>query len=125
MQTLESFLSLLFLLSILSIFYLSVGSASENSTDSSLYKFLILKDTYRSLSLRGNFQDFSSSEYFVSKLDSEFEKIGNLTSKCYFLEGIKMTNCRGGNFDHQKIVSSEIVLVEDNYPKRVVLSISN
>jgi hypothetical protein len=125
MQTLESLLSLLFLLSILSIFYLSIDSTSMGPIDNSLYKFLLLKDAYRSLSLRGNFQDFSSSEYSISKLDFEFEKIGNLTSKCYFLQGIKMTNCRGGNFDHKKIISSEIVVVEDNYPKKVILSISN
>lgn len=125
MQTLEALLSLLFLLSILSIFYFSIESASPSSIDSSLYKFLILKDTYRSLSLRGNFQDFSSSIDSISQFDSEFEKIGNLTSKCYFLEGIKRTNCRGGNLSHQKIISSELVVVENNYPKKVVLSISN
>lgn len=86
---------------------------------------LSLKDLYRSLSLRGNFQDFSDSPFAISSFDSELETIANLTSKCYFLDGIKRTNCRGGSISHDKIISGEIVVVDLGHPKKMFLTIAN
>lgn len=119
MQTIEAMISFLVLVSITSS-CLSQMSFSEG-TDSSLYKYQLVNDVWRVFYLRGDFEYFSSVQRDALEQDAEI--IREKTGLCIFLEGVRYTNCRGGN-THEKVSTVEKYVYEDGEVKKVTLTIA-
>jgi len=122
MQSLEAILSLLFLLSIASFMLKSFYIAP---LDGSIYRMQLSEDAWRVLYLRGDFHDYSDiSDLKRNSIENDLDTLGNQTGLCFFLEGVRITNCRGGG-KHQAVVVLHKTIIMDASPKNITFSISN
>ncbi len=125
MQTIEATISLLVLLTI-SLSLLQV--IPEQKIDDSLYRMQLAEDTWRTLYLSDDFRDFSQLKR--ADIERDLVIIGDETSLCIFIEGIRVTNCRwnvgetSGPEMHERIASIERTLIEGGSAKRVMLTLT-
>ncbi len=123
MQTLEAILSFMFLLAIVSSMLSSFYSAP---LDDSLYRIQLAQDAWRVLYIRGDFHDYSDvSDSKRASIEKDLDTLGNETGLCFFLEGVRITDCRGAQSGREMIVVLHETLIMDNTPKNVTFSISN
>jgi len=120
MQSLEAMLSLIVLVWCASLL---LAPLEGQRTDDSLYRLQLVSDAWRVLYLRGDFQDFGDAKQ--AQIDGDLETLGYETALCFFLEGTRFTNCRGGGQDqkHEPLVSLHRTVVEDGLPKEVMFSV--
>ena len=121
MQTIESILSLLFLLSISSAI---LGSYHIVPMDDSLYRMQLASDAWQVLYLRGHLHGYSDSGPARTAIESDLDLIGRQTSLCVFIEGLRITNCRGGE-DREMISSIRRTVIIEGRPESVAISIGN
>jgi hypothetical protein len=119
MQTFEALISLFLLVSIIPLFFLD----NENYIDDSLYRAQLTEDAWRVLYLRGNFQDFGPSKH--ADVENDITILGEQTDLCLFLDGVWITNCRGGSASHAITASLDKTVVYDKILKNVTFSIGN
>lgn len=119
MQTMESILSLLFLVSISSMI---LGSFHPCQIDDSLYSMQLASDAWQILVLRGDLQDYSDAGASRAVIESDLVAIGRETSLCVFIEGLRITNCRGGE-GKETVSTIRKTLIVDGRPKTVTLTI--
>ncbi|MBD3210022.1 hypothetical protein GF318_01430 [Candidatus Micrarchaeota archaeon] len=120
MQTVEAVVSLLFFASVCSFLFSDIQESRQ--IDDSLYRAQIGEDIWRVLYLRGNFRDFNSNSRYG--VEQELDEISELTGYCVFLNGIYITNCRGGIQQHDTIVSLEKSVVYHGVPRNLAFSIA-
>ena len=119
MQTLEALLSLLVFVSILTFFF-----PVENPThvNESLYSIQLAEDIWRVLYLRQDFQDFPDT---TENLENDLVLMGEETNLCIFIDGVYITNCRGGEEKHEIAASITKSLIYDAKPRDFAVSIGN
>src|SRR4030095_9454878 len=117
MQTLEAMISLLVLSSIL-LYYASAATAGP--LDDSLYRLQLAEDSWRVLYLRGDFEGFGDKS--GDRVQTDLETLGSQTGLCFFMSGLRMTNCPGGN-KHQEMVRLGKTVIYDGAPKKIAFSI--
>ena len=120
MQTLEAILSFLFFVWAASLLLFSF---EQPSVDDSLYRLQLTEDAWRVLYLRGNFEDFNGQK--KAGLESEFGKIGQETGLCIFMDGIRFTNCRGGDEQHSITSSITRTVIHEGKPESYTFSIGS
>lgn len=91
MQSLEALLSLTFFVSILSLILAS--APPPHGTDDSLYRLQLAQDAWRVLYLRGDFEDFGDGRR--ADIEADMRRMGEETGLCFFIDGVRFTNCRG------------------------------
>ncbi len=116
MQTLEAMMSLLFFISAAS---LALASFETQPADDSLYRLQLAEDAWRVLYLRGDFKYFDDGQ----SLEADMAEIGEQTSLCLFMDGIEVTNCRGGTEEHGMTASITRTAVYRGEPRRFTFSI--
>ena len=136
MQTIEATISLLVLLTI-SLSLLQI--LPEQKIDDSLYRMQLAEDAWRVLYLRGDFRDFS--EMNRTDIERDLATIGDETSFCVFIEGVRFTNCRWsadesadgvgegaedrtGSGTLGRVASIERTLIEDGKPDQIMLTLT-
>jgi hypothetical protein len=121
MQTFEAILSFLFLITISSFM---LGSFQILPIDDSLYRIQLAGDAWRVLYLRGDFHDFSdipASKH--SAIEKDLDELGDQTGLCFFLEGLRITNCRGGD-KHETVAVLHKTVLMDGVPGNATFSLS-
>jgi len=123
MQTFEAILSFLFLLAIASLMLKSFYIAP---LDDSLYRMQLSEDAWRVLYLRGDFHDYSdATDQKRSAIEKDLGSLGNETGLCFFLEGVRITDCRGGSSTREMNVVLHKTIIMDGAPKNITFSVSN
>ena len=122
MQILEATISLMVLISFLSFI---AADQTTQVIDNSLYKFQLVNDAWRVLYLRGDFKEFSfdSGNMARDKAEDDLKQIGKLTNFCILIGGERVTNCRGEKIE--KVASSERIVLVDEKPQTVMVTIAN
>ncbi len=118
MQTLEASLSLLVFLSIAS----SLAPPEEQDyVDDSVYRLQLSSDGWRVLHLRGDCRGMGEGSR--EALEGELAAMGERSGLCYFIDGINVTNCRGGN--ERRAIASSVrrIIVYDGIPLSVSFSV--
>lgn len=119
MQTMEAVLSLMVLVSVSSLLL----QPGEPPLDSSLYRMQLAEDSWRVLYLKGSFRDFGASAH--AKLEEDLELLGEQTHLCFFIDGVFITNCRGGTGSHEIISSVRKTVVYGGSLRNMTFSIGN
>lgn len=109
MQAIEAMLSLAVFSSILLMAY----SADEapRGPDDSLYRMHLAEDAWRVLYLRGGFEGFGEGKRMA--IEADLDDLGERTSLCFFLNGTRYTNCRGGRANHSILVTLTRTVILD------------
>ncbi len=119
MQTLEAILSLAVFASI--VLYALQGGGRLGAPDDSLYRMHLAEDAWRILFLRGDFEDFSESRR--AEIEQDLDALGNRSSLCFFINGTRYTNCRGGLEGHRISIAIARTLFIDGRPAQVRFSL--
>lgn len=117
MQTLEATISFLFFVWAASMM---LASFEPQKTDHSLYRLQLVEDAWRVLYLRGNFEDFNEQK--EDDLEKEFQEITRQTSLCLFMDGVRITSCRGGEGLHEITASVTRTVIYEGKPKTFTFS---
>lgn len=120
MQTFEALVSATVFLFMLSSILL--GCQVPYALDDSLYRYQLVNDAWRVLYLRGDFEGFGPSGR--AAFESDADAIREMTGLCIFMDGVRYTNCRGGDEAHEILASVKKVVIEDGEPKQVSFSIA-
>ncbi|MBN1169879.1 hypothetical protein JXA56_02550 [Candidatus Micrarchaeota archaeon] len=115
MQSLESIISFFFFISITTAI---MASYSPQQIDDSLYILQLAEDSWRVAYLRGAFENSPSRE----SLEKEFAILSAQTDLCFFIDGIYITSCRGGE-KHQMTASLSRTIIHEGEPKAHTFSI--
>lgn len=103
----------------------SISDFTASSSVFSLDTVRLYDDVWRVLYLKGYFQDVVSQNHdslIDSHLNTGLAEVGSKVSFCVFIEGVRFTNCRGGD-SHELFFSTEKTLVIDGKLKKVVFSV--
>lgn len=71
----------------------ALQSLPEPDHHRALYRLQLAEDAWRVLYLRGDFEDFG--EESRAGIERDMALIGGETGLCYFMDGVRFTNCRG------------------------------
>lgn len=119
MQTLEAMLSLLLFCA--AVPSLLLPPPQQIPTDDSLYRLQLAEDAWRVLYLRGAFRDFGVLK--EAAVESELASLGEETGLCFFMEGVRLTNCRGGMSAHSLAATISRTVIYEGKARQVSFSI--
>jgi len=118
MQSIEAMVSFLFFVTIASGILLQLEN--QRDIDDSVYRVQLAEDAWRVLYLRGDFRDFSDAKR--AALEQELAAIGDETGLCFFMDGVRFTNCRDSE-PHATAVSLRKTVFYDGKPQNFTFSI--
>ncbi|MBU0532976.1 hypothetical protein KKB44_05785 [Candidatus Micrarchaeota archaeon] len=118
MQTIEASISFLFFVSITAYI---LSTTEPIPTNDSLYRIQLIEDVWRVLYLRGDFENLGSSTHI--HLEDDLVLIGNETGLCIFIDGVFITNCRGGTQPHNITASLTKTAIYDGKPRTFTFSL--
>jgi hypothetical protein len=118
MQTFEALISLLVFVSAVSLL---LQVEEDSHIDDSLYRIQLAEDAWRVLYLRGSFQDFRPQSR--EAVEGEVSALGEEAGLCIFIDGVFITNCRGGPQEHRITASMRKAAVYDGVPRNFTFSI--
>jgi hypothetical protein len=118
LQTMEAMLSFLAFSAAASSILLPLDPSGP--LDDSLYRLQLAEDAWRMLYLRGALRDFGEGS--VAAAESELGMLGEETGLCFFIDGVRITNCRGGGEAHMIVSSITRVVIFDGKARTVTFS---
>lgn len=119
MQTFEAIISSLFLLAMFALVNSSLSF--EKSVDYSLQTVHLSSDIWHVLELRGDLEKLD--DFGRIEVENDLNAIGDETGYCIFIEGVRFTNCRGGE-GKDILFANEKTVVVKGVPRKVSYSIA-